>query len=484
MKYKIQPTQHQLDYLDNHAFKKAWGLLWDPGTGKTKASIENFLLLYHKNLINGVLVICPSGLKTTWIHDEIPKHVDSDLLKSFLLYEYESNKAKSKKAQYKQYKLINHQGLSIVAINYEATITSFGSQFIDAFLSSRQCMIILDESTHIKTFSPQKSKNKTTHKIISYSDKSLYRRILTGTPITQSPFDCYSQLEFLVPGFWKSHGYNSYTGFQRSFANYRRAFTYQVSKRTGEKEKRFFNQLVSYKNISKLRDILASTTTRIQKEDVLDLPAKVYKKLYIELSPNQQRHYKELKKDFITYINNEEVTATMAISQMSKFRQIVGGHLDGHLIDKTSPKLATLKDFLSDCDQKVIIWCDFLREVEMLSSELNNSVTYCSKTSNDDRKKAVDLFQNGSAKYFISTSAAAKGLTLTSSTVSIYFSNFLSLENRLQSEDRNHRIGQSHSVLYIDIIAKNTLDEHIVNNLRKKFDISSQITKDKMREWI
>jgi SNF2 family DNA or RNA helicase len=66
----------------------------------------------------------------------------------------------------------------------------------------------------------------------------------------------------------------------------------------------------------------------------------------------------------------------------------------------------------------------------------------------------------------------------------IYYSNDFSLETRLQSEDRAHRIGQKKNVTYIDLVAKNTIDEKVMDALRNKQSVANLITGDNVKQWI
>ena len=66
----------------------------------------------------------------------------------------------------------------------------------------------------------------------------------------------------------------------------------------------------------------------------------------------------------------------------------------------------------------------------------------------------------------------------------IYYSNNYDLEKRIQSEDRAHRIGQKNKVLYIDLMAKGTVDEKIIQSLRSKVNIAKEINGEELITWI
>ena len=94
------------------------------------------------------------------------------------------------------------------------------------------------------------------------------------------------------------------------------------------------------------------------------------------------------------------------------------------------------------------------------------------------KNEAVRAFQEGEADVFIGTSAAAKGLTLHKASTMVYFSNNYSLETRLQSQDRIHRIGQNDKCTYIDLIVPSTVDDAILNRLKQKKELSNMVLDD------
>ena len=103
------------------------------------------------------------------------------------------------------------------------------------------------------------------------------------------------------------------------------------------------------------------------------------------------------------------------------------------------------------------------------------------------RQEQIALFQqkNGPARYFVGNAqTGGYGITLTAANTVVYYSNSYDLEKRLQSEDRAHRIGQTGSVTYVDLIAENTIDERIVKALRKKINIANEIMGEDITTWI
>lgn len=137
---------------------------------------------------------------------------------------------------------------------------------------------------------------------------------------------------------------------------------------------------------------------------------------------------------------------------------------------------------------KIIVWCRFRRDVETVMNALpGTAVRYDGSTSSQDRAAALTAFRDPAhvVRVFVANTAAiSMGVTLTIAKTMIYYSNSFSLEKRLQSEDRNHRIGQDQSVTIIDLIADDTVDEHLVKTLREKFETAATVMGDRLRDWL
>jgi len=140
---------------------------------------------------------------------------------------------------------------------------------------------------------------------------------------------------------------------------------------------------------------------------------------------------------------------------------------------------------------KAIIWSRFRYDIVAIVATLakvygeESVVSYYGDTSDEDRQRAIQRFQNGKARFFVANPATAGyGLTLTEASTVIYYANDFNLETRIQSEDRCHRIGQKNPVTYIDLIAEGTIDEKIVKSLRDKIVIGAKVLGEEAREWL
>jgi SNF2 family DNA or RNA helicase len=156
-------------------------------------------------------------------------------------------------------------------------------------------------------------------------------------------------------------------------------------------------------------------------------------------------------------------------------------------------KLKALEETLEETDGKVIIWANYLYNIKEIIMFLrkkygNDSVvSIYGEVNVEDRKKAVERIQKDPKTKFLvgNPTTGGFGLTLTACNTVIYFSNNYNLEVRKQSEDRAHRMGQKGSVVYIDIVARNTLDEAIMKSLTNKGQIAAKtLGEEDLRDWL
>jgi SNF2 family DNA or RNA helicase len=234
------------------------------------------------------------------------------------------------------------------------------------------------------------------------------------------------------------------------------------------------------------------------KEDCLDLPDKVYIKREIEMSPEQKKVYKEMKKYAISELSGiGTVSASSVITQIIRLHQISCGFAstdDSEIKDIPNSRTEELMQILSETEGKVIIWANYRHDIQRLHGLIRkeygeNSVgTYYGDTSDVDREQLITKFQDkdNPLRFFIgNTQTGGYGITLTAANTVVYFSNNYDLEKRLQSEDRAHRIGQTNKVTYIDIVCKDTVDEKIVQALRNKLNLAQTVLgEEAWEDWL
>ncbi len=474
-KFKTKPFAHQLKALEMSWDKKVFAYFMEMGTGKSKVLIDNMSMLYDKGLINGALIIAPKGVYKNWFDSEIPTHMADHIEKTMVLWESNGGKSKEKELD-TLFK--SSYDFHILIMNVEALSTKKGKQFAEKFLSCHKTLMAIDESTTIKN--PGAIRTKT---IIGLGKYVLYKRILTGSPVTKSPLDLYTQCWFLDPWLLDQQSYYSFRT--------RYALTRKINVNGRQVE-----IVVGYRNLGELSEKLKPFSHRVLKDDCLDLPPKTYMKRTIQLSEEQSKVYKQMKEIALATLNGKLTTTHNVITQLMRLHQITCGHFksdDGTTQTLKSNRLDELMDVLSEMEGKAVIWAHYRYDIEVIVEAIKKEygdksvVTYYGDTSTEDRQKAIKLIQdpNSSVRFIVGTpQTGGYGITLTGASTMIYYSNGYDLEKRQQSEARIDRIGQTKNMTYIDIIAEGTVDEKIVKALRTKVNIATEVLGEELKEWI
>jgi SNF2 family DNA or RNA helicase len=474
-KFKTKPFAHQLKALEMSWDKKVFAYFMEMGTGKSKVLIDNMSILYDKGLINGALIIAPKGVYKNWFDSEIPTHMANHIEKTMVLWESTAGKYKEKELN-TLFK--SSYDLHILIMNVEALSTKKGKQFAEKFLSCHKTLMAIDESTTIKNPGAARTKN-----IIALGKNVSYKRILTGSPVTKSPLDLYTQCWFLDPWLLDQQSYYS---FRTRYALLRKIM---VSGRQIE-------IVVGYRNLGELSEKIKPFSHRVLKDDCLDLPSKTYMKRTIQLTEEQNKVYKQMKEIALATLNGKMTTTHNVITQLMRLHQITCGHFksdDGQTQKIANNRLAELMDVLSEMEGKAVIWAHYRYDIEVIVEAIkkeygdNSVVTYYGDTTTDDRQKAIKLIQNPESpvRFIVGTpQTGGYGITLTGASTMIYYSNGYDLEKRQQSEARIDRIGQEKPMTYIDIIAEGTVDEKIVKALRTKVNIATEIMGEELKDWI
>ena len=461
-----------------------FALFWEMGTGKSKTILDTAAYLKMAGEIEAMLVIAPNGVHRNWITDEIPAHLPDIVSNETMAFYYQTSKSQTKWHQAACREFLRHPNFKILAISYSAFMTKRGKEFVWDFIKplDGKLLYVLDESARIKT-----PRAKRTRSIILSGRYANYKRILTGTPVANSPFDVYSQVRFLDKEFWARLHLPTFTVFKSYFGVFEESFNRKINQS--------YKVLLAYKELDKLNGLITSISSRVTKDEVLDLPPKLYSKRYVELSSEQMDAYQRLREEYMILLEGgEEVTAILAVTRILRLQQIVNGYVGTddekikHLFEKPedNPRLKLLGEICEDVPHKAIIWARFQEDITQICSMFGpQAVRYDGRTKDADRAAAIEGFQRGDIKFFVGNPAAAgEGLTLHAARTVIYYSNSFKLTDRLQSEDRAHRIGTKHPVHYIDLVAEGTVDERIVRALINKLDVASMVVGDAFREWI
>jgi len=473
--FKTEPYDHQREAFAVSAERANFALLMDMGTGKTKVDIDSMGLCFEKGIIDFAIIVAPKGVIRNWV-PEIEAHLPERIEREIVLWRPSLSKAHRKELM----DLYENTGkMKFLLMNIEAFSTKKGVDVAEFFVKKFKVFMTVDESTTIKN-----RQAKRTKAVCSVGRGATMRRILTGSPVTKSPMDLYSQMEFLSPDIL---GFKSYYAFQGRYAVVQRRSMGSHS----------FNQILGFQRLEELTETLDEHSFRVRKEDCLDLPEKVYMRREVELTAEQSEAYVQMKNLALARLDSGDLATTQnVLTQIMRLQQICLGSLtddDGTVHPLKSNRQDALLDICDEIQGKAIVWATWTQDIRSIAEALRDRfgveavATLHGETPDSDRQQIVETFQDRQSELrFIvgHPKTGGYGLTLTAANTVVYYSNSYDLELRLQSEDRAHRIGQENKVTYIDLISPKTIDEKIVDALRNKIKIADLVLGEDAREWL
>lgn len=537
--------KHQLDAFSFIENKDVFALFMEMGTGKSKVTVAKTHQLYIKGLIDCVLIISPNAVKPQWVEEQFPLHYPNIDWNGYVWDG--AGTIKSRDTFLKG--CADKTRLFVVSVNVEAFQSDSIDIYVRALLKERRLFVVIDESTRIKNGRRKPSRGKRagakrTNKILDYFADVKYKAILTGTPTPRNPFDLWSQFEFLRKDFFEkdyfyfTHHYGILV--QKSTQEGRRytttldektfnivksrikksieeegaltpRYVEEIGLRSGLSTKdvlviHHMNQYNAYKNLKELRDKMSSITYFVNKKDCLDLPDKVYEKLYCEMGKEQARIYKELKKQMFTEYQDKELTVTTKMVLTMRLQMVTGGIFpymervcdldleDPHFDDTTKYSAITdggkLKVLVEDLEEvpddvSVIVWAQFRGEIDLITLTLRQEGYTAESYYGGSEDDVIDRFKDRTTRILVANPLkGGEGLNLQVSSLHYFYSNSFKADSRLQAEDRSHRIGQVNKVTYKDLICKDTVDEHVHDVLKRKGDLIEFFRSSNLKEFL
>lgn len=454
MPIRTRPFRHQVLGYNLGITLPAVALLMEQGCGKTLTSVAIAGRRFQRGEVRRVLICAPSSVVPVW-PKEFEQYADFP----------HDVRALEGPVREREKVLANWQPdpgqLQVAVINYEATW-----RMEETLTRWKPDMIICDESQRIKT--PGAKQSKTLHRL---GKLAKYRLILTGTPVTQSPLDFFSQYKFLDPGIFG----DSYFAFKARYA------IEQPIGNTGGK------RVVGYKNMAELVQKAHSVAVRVTKAEALDLPEQVDQVLYADLEPETKRLYNQMARESVAELSQERVImAANVLARLLRLSQITGGFVGegGEVQQVSSAKLNLLTetlDDLLDAGKKVVIFARFIPEIEAILNLLNERqighAWITGSVPQSERGQAVERFQtDDDCRVFVAQlQTAGLGITLTAADTAIFYSLDYSYANYEQCRARIHRIGQRNTCTYIHLVARDTVDEDVMDALRKKKNVADLV---------
>lgn len=545
--------QHQKDARVRFRHEKGANLFWQPGCGKTCGSLAMAVDRYKAGEIDVLLIVAPNRIHTQWAREQIPTWCGNTLYADNTTMTHNSNGELVEGrmqtgvrynvfVQYKKNKkpLIYKEGmLNILCVNIETFSTqSYYEKFVE-YCNAHKTMIILDEATVIKNPGSTRTERllyafndvvRRGKRILSSTPKTVMRVNLTGTPVTESPFDLWSICEFLYPNYFNCNYYAfkmKHGMFQTIEVEGRRInvlltkeaweackkMTYEqaaglfgISLKTFEIIQMQETYRGPYIGLDVLKEQIDRISSFVKIEDIADMPDKVYNKRILDMSDEQREVYKDMQDKFVAYYAGKTVDAKAKVTVKLRLQQIASGFITSMV---NIPEDATDEEviaFLADPPPREVTWFSKMPKVDQLVADLEElgheekAVILTHFTAEAAKlydiltekgfsvnlqtgwKKVgtIESFKAGTEKIMVAnTRVVSKGFNFQANCNHLYYySNTFSLEDRIQSEARIYRLGQSKTCIYTDYCMKDTVDEDVWNKLKNKKETSDYFWSD------
>ena len=449
-----------------------FALFFDPGVGKTGAAITILRNIFNSDKrLYRTIIFCPVIVIKNWTNEWA---LFSKIDPRSVIPLYGSGKDRIKKFQ---------EGISTIDLAGEKRTTSAifitnyealnNEELFKLFMDWGPEVLVFDESHRLKSGKADRTKFS-----MALSKKAKYVGILTGTPILNNAMDLFTQFMILDKG----------RTFGKNFFVFRGMY-FQDKNAWMPRERYFPNWQVKPGALSAISEKIKTVASLAKKEECLDLPPFVRKTIKVGMSPEQKRMYHEMEQDFVTFINDSAVVATLAITKAIRLMQILSGFTKtdvGDIVELVNtPREQALYEILQDLvpNHKVIVWAVYQENYKTIARvcdklkvkyvELNGNV------SNNNRYKNVDTFNNDpECRVVIAHPASAgEGINLVVSDYYVRYSKNFSYGESVQSEARNYRGGSNihEKVTGIDLVCEKTIDEEITKRLLDKQDISFKV---------
>lgn len=458
--------EFQAEIFERFKDQPCAGLFMDVGTGKSTvlANLVRYKMNTEREILRTV-IFCPIVMTKTW-KDEL---LASTNIPAEMIGVICGDKNK-------RLKLLNNDKIKVVLINYEAT----RSEEIDRVLNEfKPEIVVLDESQMIKSRT-----SKTYKKIMKLSKHAKFKYILTATPIGNNAEDVWAQLMFLDAG--ETYGSRFYDFKGKYFINKNEGWTSANAFPSWS-----FNESL----IGEFKERLTRNTITLEAKDCLDLPELVTAQIKVEMSPEQAKHYKEIKNDLITFIDENRAEGGVmvvknALTKLLRLNGIISGFMtleDGTIFRfKQNPRIDALMGAVEGmAPHKVLIFAVFSANYEDIRKGLEKRkiefVEITGEVSTKKKHDAVDKINDMSNKCrvcLIHPKSGGAGITLTAAKYSIFYSRGFSVTNDIQSRGRNYRVGSidlHDTIFHYDIVTPETIDETILYSLMHKKKFASDL---------
>lgn len=455
-KLKTKPYEYQKEGIEYGINHDKFLLLDAPGLGKSLQIIYIAQELKKKEKLEHCLIICGvNTLKNNWKR-EIQTHSN---LSCRILGEKTNTKGNtvigSVNERLEQLKKPIKE--FFVITNVETLRNNDIVKEINNGKANKFDMIVVDEVHRCKSSTSQQGKN------LLKLTKAKHRIGLSGTVLMNNPLDCY------VPLKWIGVENCTASNFKYFYCNFGGPFG---------------NELIGYRNINVLKDILESNSLRRTK-DLLDLPDKNIIHEFVDMENSQATFYDNIKNGIVSQVDKVHITTTSLLAMVARLRQATA--CPSYLTTENIPsakidRAIDLTEQILESGSKVVIYSMFKETLNILNKELKHlNPLLCTGDIKDDIiTENINKFQNNpDCKIMLATcQKMGTGITLTSANYAIFIDCPWTQADCLQCEDRIHRIGSKEPVFIYYLWTNNTVDEKVKDIVETKGMLSDYIIDD------
>lgn len=429
---KTKPYRHQAEEFEVSKDAEARALLWQMRTGKSKLVVDTACHLWSELAVDAVLVLAPNGVHSNWTRREFPTHGWDDVPWECLTWRSSRPGMDGEVDAF-----LRRAGLPVLTVNSEALIASRVQRAIKGLLRRGRVMAVFDESHGFR-----RPGAKRTRLARTLAKRCSHRRILTGTPVLNSPLHAFSQFELLGP---EALGH-------RTFADFKRRYAIEETRRT--RAGRMYQAIADYQNLEELRERMAPWSSVVLRSDVDDMPEVVPVDVPVYLSAKQADAYRRLVDEWLCEIDEgSSVEVTDGGPRAMKLRQILGGWFYdeagvAHSVDDDPPRLRALVDLVEgNWPGKTIVWCLFHEDIRRVTAALRSRgvgcVEYHGRVPAAQRDRNEDLFREdpGTTAFVGQQQAGGQGLDLGEADLIAWYSYSSDAIVWEQAQERATRIG-------------------------------------------
>lgn len=507
-RFLTKPYKHQIEGLAKAIRHRSYGLFWEPGTGKSKTAIDYAAYLFQTGQIKAVLVIAPLSTAGVWagadgLGGEIRKHLPTSVKRriinlagigskgvhlvltkarpipgvlDFYVINYDSVWRVLPRIRTHLFNTLGGEigsvssprGYNRTSGNWHIPSLEIVADQTEITEGSCPLLVVADESHLIKHRTSQRS--RALHQLAKFSP---YRLALTGTPITNTPLNAYSQCLFINPQVFGTNfkSFESYYVMKGGYGQY---------------------QVVGYRNIEDFQRRIHRLSAVVHKEDALDLPPKVFQNVPVELETKARDAYDKMAEqmciDIEEYVEDAKkrgipfrAMAGIVLTKLLRLSQLTSGFItdtDGAVRKVGSEKLTTAIELiknLTDENEKVVVFYRFRQELSDLSLKLaEQAIKFRVITGKaDDRTRFIREFEESKTPMVLLFQlGTALGQTVVSGNTAIFYSLDYRTDHYIQCQDRLHRRGQTRKVTYLQLLANRTIDHDVLRTLQENKNIA------------